>query len=92
MSLMTVVSGASSLLLLLIPPKLSGSAEISGHFQVTCCEDKPCHDINNATFLTTFVSNNDSIATCNFHEDASFSLYNDNGKNEKLFVFYRHNI
>jgi len=79
MSLMTVVSGASSLLLLLIPPKLSGSAEISGHFQVTCCADQPCHDINNATFLTTFLSNNDSIATCNFHEDGTFALYNDNG-------------
>ena len=91
MSLMTVVSGASSLLLLLIPPKLSGSSEISGHFQVTCCADQLCHDINNATFLTTFLSNNDSIATCNFHEDGTFALYNGNGKNIK-YLSYRNYI
>ena len=86
MSLMTLVSGASSLLLLLIPPKLSGSADISGHFQVTCCADQPCHYINNVTFFTTFESINNSIATCNFHEDSTFSLFNDNGKTVILFL------
>ena len=85
MSLMTVVSGASSLLLLLIPPKLIGSADISGHFQVTCCEGQSCHDISNTTFSATFVPlpNNASIATCNFHDDSTFELLN--GKFLEMF-------
>ena len=74
MSLMTVISGASSLLLLLIPPKLVATG-LSSRLTVTCCDPGTCHDVNNTLYgIVPYPSDNDTMATCNFHDDFSFGL------------------
>ena len=70
MSLMTGISGAASLLLLLIPPKLSPG----GHFAVTCCYDQNyCHHDNGTVYSIT-PALNDTLANCDNQEEIMFGL------------------
>ena len=68
MSLMTAVSGAASLLLLLIPTKFQPEQD----FVVSCCSNEFCVDDNGTLFAVT--SFNSSIASCGNQEDISFDL------------------
>ena len=75
MSLLTAISGAASLLLLFIPPKIDKFSGGSGSVILTCCSTGICHD-SNATIYSSIhnMTNNDTVALCNLHDDLTFGV------------------
>ena len=72
MSLMTAVSGAASLLLLLIPPKILPGQD----FVVSCCSNDFC-TFDNSSYYAIASALNSTIAICGNQEDISFGLTGD---------------
>jgi len=75
MSLLTAISGAASLLLLFIPPKIDKFSGGSGGIILTCCSPSLCQDSNSTIFSSVHNStSNDTVALCNLHDDHTFGV------------------
>ena len=88
MSLLTAISGAASLLLLFIPPKIDQFSGGSGGIILTCCSPSFCQDSNSTIFSSIHNStSNDTVALCNLHDDHTFGVVQGNkGFSENIFL------
>ena len=91
MSLLTAISGAASLLLLFIPPKIDQFSGGSGGIILTCCSPSLCQDSNSTIFSSIHNStSNDTVALCNLHDDHTFGVVQGNkGFSENIFLCLR---